>query len=125
MSSMAMRAIVTDCQREREAIVAAATVTQWSWRRFRYISVTIPREEAENTSHVNILDYIIENPGENETYASLNALCITAVNAEQLVPGGQVFVSTKDFSNIAPFIDRKERYDAVHNSVSDSGDSSD
>ena len=125
MSSMAMREMVTDWQREREFILSEATQTKWSWRRFRYVRAKMPRKEAERTTDIGILDYWTTSPVRNKPYAALNDLCITAINAEQLVPKSQIFVSVKDFSHIAPFIDGKERYDSVHDGVDHSGDTSD
>lgn len=107
MSSMAMREMIMDWQREREAIITVVQkTTRWSWFLFRFVEVEQSREEAEK-SVSNVLNYFITSPTRHKGYNALNQLCITAINAEQLVPGGQIFTSTKDFAHIAPFIDGK------------------
>ena len=125
LSSMAMRGIINDVQMARESTIASATQTKWSWRKFRYVDVPAPPEVIENAPYIGLIDHFLENPFSDKTYTALSELSVTAIIAEQLVPGGQIFVSTEDFSPIAPFIDGKERYDAVHPSVPDPGDHSD
>lgn len=99
---LAMNRLISKWVDEREqSIVLRMARGRWSWRWFKDVPLTREEVKSEKNVYCIALDHIIGHPMENVEYAAMQKLLSLAVDAERIVEGAQVFVSSEDHWRIS------------------------